>query len=276
MSSLEKYNLSCQYYLGWISAVLLGPLVYLILRLAGYRMRSVRHIRKQCRQYFTEHKGPWLICANHLTMIDSMIVIYALAPFYTYILNYRLLPWNLPERTNFRKNIYMTVLTYLTKCIPVSRGGSRIKSKKVLDQCVHLLNIGQPVLIFPEGGRTRIGRIDVDNFSYGVGYLIERLDDAKVMCFYIRGDHQENYSGTPKWGEKFTAILDVMEPVNKGLTGLRAQRDYSAQIVARLAAMEMNYFTLKGREDAFRKLVSSRKSHEKSAAFDPEPHPHLR
>jgi hypothetical protein len=190
-------------------------------------------------------------------MIDSMIVAYAMAPFYHYIFNYQHLPWNLPERANFRKNIYLTVLTYLTKCIPVSRGRSRAEAKKVLEKCVHILNIHQPVLIFPEGGRTRIGRIDVENYSYGVGYLIEQCENIKVMCFYIRGDHQDNYSNVPCWGEKFTALLDVLDPVDNGVTGLRAQRDYSGQIVARLAGMEETHFALKAQANAAHREIEN-------------------
>ncbi|MBN1663655.1 MAG: 1-acyl-sn-glycerol-3-phosphate acyltransferase [Deltaproteobacteria bacterium] len=245
MSPKGKYPLSFQYYLGWVSAFLLAPLMYLLIRLVGYRIRNVGKIRKYCLERFKAHRGPWIICANHLTMIDSIILVYALAPFYYFPINYRLLPWNLPERANFRKNTLLTVLTYLTKCIPVSRGGSRKDAKAVLDKCLYLLGKNQPVLIFPEGGRTRTGRVDVENFSYGVGYFIEHCAKAKVLCLYLRGDHQDEYSNLPQWGEHFTAGAEVLEPVHTELSGLRAQRAYAEQIVKQLARMEESHFAFR-------------------------------
>jgi hypothetical protein len=273
MSPKEKYPLSFQYYVGWVSAFLLAPLTYLLIRLAGYRIRNVRQIRKYCRESFKEHKGPWIICANHLTMIDSFILVYAMAPFYSILFSYRLVPWNLPERANFRKNTVLTVLTYLTKCIPVSRGGDRSANKAVLEKCLYLMNGNQPVLIFPEGGRTRIGRIDVENFSYGVGYFVQNCERAKVLCLYIRGDGQDAYSNMPKWGEHFTAMAEILEPERTGLTGLRAQRAYAEQIVKCLAKMEELYFALPAQRHRLYHTIKPQKK-DSPPAFR-QAHPHL-
>lgn len=274
MSPSEKYPLSCQYYIGWVSAFILAPIVYLLIRLAGYRIRNVRHIRKYCRSQFKSHKGPWIVCANHLTMIDSMLLIYAMAPFYHYMFNYRILPWNLPERANFKKNTVLTILTYLTKCIPVSRGGSRTQTKTVLEKCIYLMSQNQPILIFPEGGRTRIGKIDVENFSYGVGYFVQNCPQIKVMCLYLRGDRQDAYSNYPQWGERFTAMADVLEPQPSELSGLRAQRAYAGQIIQRLAKMEEAYFSLPAQRHRLYHQAGKQKKDSKSVLR--QPHPHLR
>ncbi len=41
-------------------------------------------------------------------------------------------------------------------------------------------------MIFPEGGRTRTGRVDTEGFSYGVGRFVKEFPDLKVMCLYLR------------------------------------------------------------------------------------------
>ncbi|MBN1382830.1 MAG: 1-acyl-sn-glycerol-3-phosphate acyltransferase [Deltaproteobacteria bacterium] len=274
MSPSEKYPLSFQYYVGWVSAFILAPIVYLLILLAGYRIRNVRQVRQYCRANFKTHKGPWIICANHLTMIDSVFLIYTMAPFYDYLFNYRILPWNLPERANFKKNTLLTILTYLTKCIPISRGSSRTETKAVLEKCIYLMKENQPVLIFPEGGRSRIGKVDVENFSYGVGYFIQNCKQAKVMCLYLRGDRQDSYSNYPRWGEHFTAIAEVLEPQHSELTGLRAQRAYAGQIIQRLAKMEESYFSLPEQKHRLYHQSKGLKKDAPSALI--QPHAHLR
>jgi hypothetical protein len=274
MSPREKYPLSFQYYVGWASAVVLAPLVYLLIRLAGYRIRNLREIRQFCRKSLKAHKGPWIICANHLTMIDSFILVYVMAPFYHFICNYRSLPWNLPERANFRKNAVLTILTYLTKCLPVSRGGERAATKSVLEKCLYLMNRRQPILIFPEGGRTRIGRIDVENFSYGVGYFVQNCERVKVLCLYLRGDRQDVYSNLPRWGERFTVRAEVLDPERTNQSGLRAQRAYAEQIVKRLAGMEEAYFALPEQRHRLYHAIMSQKREPQPELH--EPHPHFR
>jgi hypothetical protein len=62
------------------------------------------------------------------------------------------------------------------------------------------------------------------------------------MCIYMRGDKQHSYSAIPAWGDKFSVKIEVFTPEQIEETGLRAQREYAAQIINRLAQMEENYF----------------------------------
>ncbi len=239
---MTENSLRLQYSLGRIAVFIVGPLIYLAILLAGYRIRDLRQIRRKCHELFKIHEGPWILCANHLTMIDSAILAYAIAPLRRFLFNYRILPWNVPERANFQRNLFLTVLCYLTKCIPISRGGDRKEVKSTLGSCLSVLEDRQNVLIFPEGGRTRIGRVDTGNFSYGIGQLIDSCRECKVMCLFLRGDHQHRYSNLPRWGEKFTMAVDVLEPAPTELTGRRAHRHYAAQCIEKLARMEEVHF----------------------------------
>ena len=68
---------------------------WLRLRLAdpGEARRAYRTLRR--------NNEPLLICANHLTMIDSMLIAWALGSSFFYLRNFAAVPWNVPEQRNF-------------------------------------------------------------------------------------------------------------------------------------------------------------------------------
>ena len=94
-----------QRFLGRLAIFGIAPLTYLVIKLAGYRVRDLDRFRKVVRKKLEQHDGPWMICANHLTMIDSALIAYAMAPLWRYLSNYRLLPWNVPEQANFQRSL---------------------------------------------------------------------------------------------------------------------------------------------------------------------------
>jgi hypothetical protein len=244
MDAKSRFSLHLQNILGRLAIFFVAPFYFFVARLLNYRVRNLRELRRQCAAEFASHKGPWIVCANHLTMIDSFLLSYASFSMVGHLIHYKRLPWNLPERSNFQSNIFLAVLCYLSKCIPVDRGGSRQKMREVLDKCIYLLHRGQTIMIFPEGGRSRTGRVDKENFSYGVGRFIQDVEDCKVMCIYLRGDKQHKYSLIPVWGDNFYAQMEVLKPAPVAQEGLRAQREYAAQIIERLAQMEEKYFAV--------------------------------
>jgi 1-acyl-sn-glycerol-3-phosphate acyltransferase len=223
--------------LGWVASALIGSLYFLVLRLLGYRVRRLREIRRRWAELREEHAGPWIVCANHLTLIDSLVVTYALFSLTDHLRRFRAIPWNLPEERNFGNSRLLAALCYLAKCIPVQRGGDREDVRAVLDKCLWLLREGRSILIFPEGGRSRSGRVDPAQVSYGVGRLLSESPGARVLCLYVRGDGQHSYSDYPRFGERFTLRMEVLEPRAKG-EGLRRQRAYAREIIETLARME--------------------------------------
>jgi 1-acyl-sn-glycerol-3-phosphate acyltransferase len=178
-------------------------------------------------------------------MIDSFILSYAIFSFSQHIISFRKLPWNLPERGNYRGNVLLVFLSYLSKCIPVERGGPREKTKKVLDKCTYLLRNGETIMIFPEGRRSRTGRVDKEGFSYGIGRFVKDVENCKVMCMYLRGDKQDSYSIIPAWGEKFSVQIEIFTPQHVEGSDLKVQREYATQIINRLVKMEEDYFALR-------------------------------
>ena len=207
----------------------------------GYRIMGVRESRREFRRIRAHSDAPLLICANHLTLIDSMIVALALASSWRLLWNWSDLPWNTPERANFATTRFHRLVGYLAKCIPITRGGPREEVAETLKRVSHLTSQGELALIFPEGGRSRTGRVDLDTAAWGVGRIVSSLPGCRVLCVYLRGRKQEAYSDVPSRGERFHVELSCIEP-KSDLRGIRRSRDLSRQIVARLVRMEQRYF----------------------------------
>jgi hypothetical protein len=112
---------------------------------------------------------------------------------------------------------------------------------QVLERLGQLMRRGEVVLMFPEGGRSRTGRIDTESVAQGVGRLIQELGDCRVLCVYLRGDAQRTWSNLPARGDTFTIATRLVEP-RTALRGVRASRDLVSQIVGHLAEMERAYW----------------------------------
>lgn len=242
MDKKSKVAIQIQNFMGRAAIIFVAPFYFIIAKILFYRVKNLTQIRRQIAGEYSRHKGPWIICANHLTMIDSFLLGYASFSLFGHIVGFKKLPWNLPERSNFQRNIFMAALCYLAKCLPIDRGGSREKIKKTLDKCIYLLEHGHTIMIFPEGGRSRTGRINKENYSYGVGRFVKDVENCKILCMYMRGDKQKSYSFIPAWGDKFTVMAEVFNPAEVEGSALRVQRDYASQIIERLAQMEEKYF----------------------------------
>jgi len=230
-----------QYSMGRLTILIAVGLVLFAIKIVGYRVNDLHTLRQKVKKMMRDHEGPWLICANHLTLIDSVILAYAMIPGYKYIFNYRLLPWNVPERMNFNRNMLVGLACFLTKCIPITRGGDREAIRSTMSKCSYLLNMKENLMIFPEGTRSRLGRVNTEDHPYGVGRFICNVPDCRVMCVYLRGKEQKTYSNFPKFGETFTMTVEECRP-KTALKGLRAQKDCSEQVIRHLSKMEKVYF----------------------------------
>jgi len=246
MERRDRLLLGLQYVLGRIAVVLTVPLCFLFVRLMGYRIRDLKRIRSEVKRLYRAYGGPWIVCPNHLTMIDSLVISYGMFSLADHILHFRRVLWNLPERKNFQRNLFLVLLCYLAKCLPVERGGSREALQLLLEKCSRVLDWGQSLLVFPEGGRSRTARINQENFSYGVGRFLDEKSRCRVMLVYLRGDGQERYGTMPRFGERFTMTVEVFDPGVVDVGGLRRQREYARRIIERLAGMEDEYFAGRG------------------------------
>lgn len=246
MDPKSKRALYWQYLTGRLAIFAAAPLVFLAIRLSGYRVTDMDNIRRKVSRLMDAHPGPWLICANHLTLIDSVILLYAMSPVSRHMTRFDQMPWNLPEQMNFSHNTLTRIACYIAKCIPVQRGGDRESVKQILEKCQHILAGGGNLMIFPEGTRSRNGRVNTSDFPYGTGRLFLNTSGCRVMCIYLRGEGQTIYTDFPRIGERFTMAVSECFPKTR-MKGLRAQRECAGQIIRHLAAMEQKYFESRGK-----------------------------
>lgn len=226
----------------WCLAPFWMPFVPLWLRLGrGYRIADHARVRAEFARIRRETEGPLLVCANHLTMIDSFLIGWALASSGRYLIDFDAMQWNTPERRNFASGAWMAALAWLAKCIPITRGGERAEVAGVLRRVQYLLSRGELALIFPEGGRSRTGRVDPDAAAWGVGRVVAALPGCRVLCVYMRGDEQEGWGSAPPSGDTLRLRMEVIEPACE-TRGLRRTRELAQQITAQLARMERAYF----------------------------------
>jgi hypothetical protein len=221
------------------------PLTYNALvawmRLQRFTIPERRRIRAEFEAQAARERGPLLICANHLTLIDSLIIQWALAPAWRLFVRPDLFIWNLPDRQNLFRNVFVRILGYVGKCVPVVRRATPEETRRTLDKVGFLLARGQAMLVFPEGGRSRVEHVDTEDFSYGVGRMLQESPAARVLCVYARGQGQQAFSDYPRRGERFFIRLRRLEPATS-FQGMRGARDLATQIVGQLSEMEAEYF----------------------------------
>ncbi len=234
----ERARLLIQRTLGWALGFVWVPIVVGWMRF-GFRwtVAEVGPIRREYRRIRGESDAPLVVCANHLTMLDSAVVAWALGSPGWYLRNFASLPWNVPEWRNFGSSRIRRVLVYLMRCIPITRGSNRGEVAGVLERVRSVLLMGDVVLIFPEGGRARSGRVEVENAAHGVGRIVGSVPGCRVLCLYVRGASQNSMSDVPARGETFRVMTSLLEP-RSSKRGVRASLDISRQIVEELATLE--------------------------------------
>ncbi|HEX7486024.1 MAG TPA: lysophospholipid acyltransferase family protein [Vicinamibacterales bacterium] len=210
------------------------------MRCRRYRIPDLRSTRAEFAALVLERRGPLLVCANHLTLIDSLIIQWALAPGWRLFVRPDWFFWNLPDKYNMSVNPFLRVLGYFGKCVLVHRKGPPEEARRALDKVAFLMARGQSVLVFPEGGRSRVGRVETTNFMYGVGRMLQETPTARVVCVFARGLGQREYSNFPRRGETFFVRMERLAPTT-AFHGMRADRDLATQIVRHLSAMEQEY-----------------------------------
>jgi 1-acyl-sn-glycerol-3-phosphate acyltransferase len=234
----HRWSLNLQRFTSFFFYPTWSQLISLFLYgIMGYRLKNVHQIRKKFLEILKTHDGPVLICSNHLTLIDSLIVFKFLGGTWNYFKHFDRFPWSLPEVSNFYRNIWLKIFSYLGKCIPIARGNGLRGNKTSLDKVRYVLDQGHFVSLFPEGQRSRDGKINPQETSYAAGEILEQLNNPLVICLYMRGKDQSTYSNFPKRGEIFEGSIDFLKPQSHFM-GLRAKKDLSLKVINKLKIME--------------------------------------
>ncbi len=223
------------------SQIWLGLVVLAIRFYFRYRIADVDALRAEYRRIRAQSDAPMLVCANHLTLVDSFLIAWTLGSAPYWMAHPDELPWNTPESTNFGKTRRARLMIYLMKCISITRGGPRQGVASVLSRIRFLLSKGETALLFPEAGRSRTGRVEEMAGAWGVGRVVGGLPRCRVLCVYMRGRKQKTWSDFPEKGDTIDAALVCIEPKSDA-RGVRRSLDLSRQVTRQLAQMEEDYF----------------------------------
>lgn len=206
-----------------------------------YRIANHQQIREHYRKIRAQSDAPLVICGNHLTLVDSFLMAWALGSGLYWLSHPDELPWNTPESKNFGRTRFARALIFIAKCIPITRGGAREGVGNVLERVKHLLLRGETALLFPEAGRSRSGRVQEGSGAWGVGRVVGSVPGCRVLCIYLRGRQQETWGDFPIKGDIMDVSLACIEP-KSDLRGARRSRELAQQVVRELVRMEESYF----------------------------------
>lgn len=234
--------LNIQKFIAWVTIPLwyMG-LVFWMRVCKGYKINDIKEIRRQYRKILESTNEPILICPNHLTLIDSVIIQWGLSSMRECILNFRRFAWNLPEKKSYFGNPFLMLICYLGCCIPISRGGNRDHVKFSLGKITYILKSKNIALVFPEGRRSTTGKVETKEYAYGVGKLARTVKGCKVLCIYMRGRSQRIKSSIPAKGENFYFDMKLITPSSL-YERSKAVKDIASQIINQLSKMEEAFF----------------------------------
>ena len=241
LTTKQRMGLQLQKVISLLCFPVLYPMIIFWLRfIKKYRINDLTQLRQQFSAIKKNHPGGLLICPNHLTYLDSILLIWAFSNPLNYVFNYRTLCWNLPKANHVHESWLYRAVCYLGKCLLITDDAQ--KSQQSMDKASHLLNSGQYVMVFPEGTRSKTGTINTEDYIYGVGKLHVDSEPNELLCVYLRGKNQTTSSKMPAKSERFTIQMQLVT-ITTELTGRRAMRDVSAQMIEQLVKMEANYLS---------------------------------
>jgi 1-acyl-sn-glycerol-3-phosphate acyltransferase len=217
----------------YITFIFLYPTTWIwVFVIKRYKINNLYNLRKEFQLITKKINGPLLICPNHLTYIDSVLLLFVFGSLWNYMCKFNTLAWNFPKIDHVKHNVFYKSVCYLSKCIFVDAN--------TIEKAKYLLSNQEYVLLFPEGHRSVNGLVDTNNFAYGVGKLVASLPNINILCVYLRGSTQKVKSNFPNAKDSFYCKLNLMIPeINNN--NLRTHRLIARNIINNLAQMEQEY-----------------------------------
>ncbi|HET7874311.1 MAG TPA: lysophospholipid acyltransferase family protein [Methylomirabilota bacterium] len=142
-------------------------------------MRGLNRAHIVGKEHLAGMRGPFLFVSNHVTILDDGFVDPLIFSPRCYR-GYRFIPFHVPEERNFFKGPVMSWFMRRMKCIPIRRGEGLFQP--AMDRIMEALRHGECVRVFPEGTRTRSGRLGPGRA--GVGRVLYETGVPVVPCFH--------------------------------------------------------------------------------------------
>ena len=113
-------------------------------------------------------RPPLLVVSNHLSLVDSHVFCLAYGLIPRGLFDSRIVPYHTPEASNFMRSAVSRFLHTWLRCVPIRRGAG--VQQPGIDTVIELLRRGNVVYMFPEGTRSRDGRLG--RATPGVGRVV--------------------------------------------------------------------------------------------------------
>ena len=176
--------------------------------------------------------APLLVCANHLTLVDSFIIAWALGPSGFYWLRHPdELPWNTPEATNFGRTWVSRLLIFLAQVHPdharrrAGRSGRCARAREVSARA------GRDGPALSRGGRSRTGRVEEAAAAWGVGRIVGAVPGLSRALRVHARSRAGDLGRLSREGETTMDVeIACIEPKSDA-KGVRRSRDLAQQIV---------------------------------------------
>jgi 1-acyl-sn-glycerol-3-phosphate acyltransferase len=226
----------------FISFVFFTPFCGSFIKALSWPVRIKILNKKQLRAIYKQliaDPRPLLICSNHLTYIDSIIIMAALGSNPWYQTHFRAYPWNLPA-AEYARNPIFRFIGFMSKCWFIQRKGSREHQESILGLTKYLLENGEVVTIFPEGRRSRSGYFEFERITNGVGKIISNVPNCRVLCLYVRSNAQTGPSKLPPRGSSFFIESEIIIPASNK-AGRNAYSEITQKIGSTIQSLEARY-----------------------------------
>ncbi|MDX6770906.1 MAG: 4'-phosphopantetheinyl transferase superfamily protein [Elusimicrobiota bacterium] len=235
-----------------LSRAVAAPLSLLVAAAARfyfhYRLpEDIGELRERLWAELDAHDGPVIWAANHLTLIDSFLVYWAVVPL-SRAGSDRYTPWSTPEQTNYYslggplQSAAIRALLYLCRCIPFLRGGEDAAAEafrqNAFEKCAWVLENGGSIFVYPEAGRSRSGWFERRRPKDFLGKLALINPRAKFLCVYLRGDRQIGTTVAPEKGDLLRATFALLD----GARPEESPRAISQRLFDRLAELQEEWW----------------------------------
>jgi monolysocardiolipin acyltransferase len=142
-------------------------------------MKFFKRVKIIGKYHLAKANLPFLFVSNHVSLLDDAFIDPLLFMPKGFV-KYKFIPYHTPEWKNFYVGPILSWIMDHAKCIPLTRGKGFFQPG--VQRIIDTLKAGNCVHIYPEGTRTRTGRLGEG--KPGVGRIIFESKCSVVPCYH--------------------------------------------------------------------------------------------
>jgi len=223
----------------------LWPFMILLFCIKRYSFTDIFKVREEFFRTIEVPERPYILCTNHLTWIDPFLIAWVVAPPWRAVFRPSIFPWGITG-ARYSKNWFFKIIFVMTRTIIVAASQAINQNSWKFLSSSYVLNLGHPILIFPEGTRSENGMVNVNNPTSGAGFLIKTVPKAQIICAYLRPDTAKTKVNFPKAKSKIHFNFKLIEIPEKTIQEL-SSKEITKKVLDNIADLEKDYQQKYGR-----------------------------